>query len=207
MTSNALPENDPTSTPDSATPDSDTPDSEYASAVELSPSDLQKSIELREFLITVGHFMDLPTRRPTRATSAIAFVPPKRSRLWRAMPVIAGALLLASLAVSAWDRRPPALPETLLGDWSTTNPRYADRQLSFTATEVLLGAQPGSPPSHHRITRLITSERADTLVLALTYEQDGEPTELHAALVNSSPSRLVFARPAGLVWERRVVVR
>ncbi len=197
MTFNALPEDDPTKT--------GTSDSESPSVVALSPSELQKSIELREFLIAVGHFMDLP-KRPTRATMASARVVPRRSRLWRATPVIAGALLFALLVVSAWNRRPPALPEALLGDWSTTNPRYADRQLSFTATEVLLGAQPGSPPSHHRITRLTTSERADTLVLALTYDQDGEPTELHAALVNGTPSRLVFARPAGLVWERRAAV-
>ncbi len=171
---------------------------------ELPLVELQEAKEMREFLIAVGHFMDLPTKRPTRATLAIPAIVPKRVRLLRWAPIAAGALVASVLAFVFWNQRPPTLPDALIGEWVTKSPRYADRALAFTPTEVVLGVQQGQR-AHYRITRLETQSRADSVILVLSYEQNGEPTELHATLINGSLPRLVFSRPQGLVWERRAV--
>ena len=162
-----------------------------------------RATELREFLTQVGHFMDLPPKKPTRLALTAIAEPAPRSVAARMLPIVAVALIVVALGGAVWTRRQSPMPAALIGEWMTSHPRYADRHLAFSDTAVLLGAGGTAPIVSHRITKLRTAARGDTILVTLTYDEGGEQAELHAALIDGEPARLLFERPTGLVWRRR----
>jgi hypothetical protein len=120
--------------------------------------------------------------------------------------VAASALVVSALiaVVAFWPTSSPPVPESVLGDWVTSNPQYQDKHLAFTLREVLIAVGNDAPPTRHRILSLRLKRHADSTVIALTYNVENEPVELHAAVMETGPQRLIFAHPAGLIWERPV---
>lgn len=162
---------------------------------------------IREELSEIGVILDLPTRRPTRQTAAVAAIEPlsNSSPRWSQW-VAASALVLSALiaVVAFWPTTSPPMPESLLGDWVTSNPQYQDKHLAFTQNEVLIAVGTETSPTRHPILSLQLKRHADSTVIALTYKDNDAPVEMHAAVMETGPQRLIFARPAGLIWERPV---
>ena len=162
---------------------------------------------IRAELSEIGVMLDLPTKRPTRQTAAVAAIEPLASTSPRWSQWIAGAALVVSALIAVvafWPTSSPPMPEAVLGDWVTSNQQYQDKHLAFSQTEVLIAVGNDAPPTRHRILSLRLKRHADSTVIALTYQADNAPVELHAAVMETGPQRLIFARPAGLIWERPV---
>ncbi|MEQ1691290.1 MAG: hypothetical protein ABMA00_08405 [Gemmatimonas sp.] len=164
---------------------------------------------IRSHLSDIGAILDLPTKRPTRNTAAIEAIEvprPVSTRIWSQWLSV-GVLVVSALivTVSFWPASSPTMPESLLGDWVTSHPQYADRHLAFTPTEVLISTGDGAAPVRHPIMSLQLKRHADSTVIALIYKVGGSPVEMHAAWMETGSQRLVFDRPAGLTWERPAV--
>ena len=169
------------------------------------PSTTPAPIVIREQLSEIGAILDLPAKRPTRRTAAVAAVEfvavsGKRWSQWLSVAVLVVSALIAT--VSWWPVSAPSMPESVLGDWVTMSPQYEGRRLAFTPTEVLIATGVEAAPTRHRIMSLQLRRHLDSTVFAVIYSVDGAPVELHAVVMETGPQRLIFARPAGLTWER-----
>ena len=148
-----------------------------------------ESPELRDELTEVGVILNLTTQRPIRATASGQAVPPPLNRAklrgYLAKSTVAVGLAIGLLSL----RRPdaPYVPDALLGEWITNNPRYEGRQLAFTETLLELGLVEDARRLRYPTTRLSTNTLADTTVIALTYDADGSSVELHARLISLGP--------------------
>jgi len=166
-----------------------------------------ESPDLREELIEIGVILNLPSQRPKRATASVqALVPPPIS-LAKLRGYLATFTIAVGLAIGLFSLRTPAapyIPDALLGEWITSNPRYEGRQLAFTETSIELGFVKDAPRLRYPITGLSTTTLGDTTVIALAYDQDGGSVELHARVISLGAPRLVFDRPYDLIWERRL---
>ncbi|MBC8086023.1 MAG: hypothetical protein H7Z40_02060 [Phycisphaerae bacterium] len=169
---------------------------------------LAESEALRAELKEIAVVLDLPSKRIVRAKTAsnvavlrapLSF----RQMTHRAAHVVVFVGLLVA-AASLHTPAAPTLPEALLGAWITTNPSYQGRELGFVESELVMRVTADAPLTRYPITSMSSRTSADTTVLGLTYETEGGPVELHARLIGEQNPRLVFERPAGLVWERRV---
>ncbi|MCE9603108.1 MAG: hypothetical protein K8S21_12965 [Gemmatimonadetes bacterium] len=160
--------------------------------------------ELREALSHVGELMQLPPKRPTEAAPVIkeaaAFRLPstKGSKFW--LPVIAGVMLAGVALFMLWPAAAPTVPLTLLGEWTTTNPKYAGNRIAISATDIRLTIADRNPTSH-AIRGISTNATGDSLKVVINYQDEGGLTELNATLVTLPTRRLIFARPQGLVWD------
>jgi hypothetical protein len=175
---------------------------------EAETAKLRESEALRAELREIAVVLDLPSKRIQRppTTSNVVVSPSPRSVrqfVERAAHVVVfvGLLIAASTLRSP---AAPALPEALLGSWITTNPSYQGRELGFVESELVMRVTPEAPLTRYPITSLSSRTVADTTVLGMIYVAEGGPTELHARLITGPNPTLVFDRPSGLVWERRV---
>jgi len=163
--------------------------------------------EIRDALVHVGELMQLPAKRPTAAVPAPVEEPtpvarqPRGKVFW--LPVTALGLAVLAGVVLLWPSgSTDQMPTALLGEWTTKFSGYADRSLAFTPAEVHIGTARGAPRTAHAIKKVEVDQRGDTTMLLLTYDVEGGEVELEAGLLATSPARLVFLRPEGLVWER-----
>ncbi len=171
------------------------------------PVDAAAAAALREHLAEIGAVLDLPTKRPTRATG-VAAVPVVsaaavnlRLRRWAA-----GAIVLIGVAIAVvtlWPERRPQLPPALLGEWSTAHPDYAGKRLIFKPEAIEIGISESALPSVFQVSSLTAAKSADTTRFGLTYQADEGAVELHIMLLERDPPRLILQRPADVVWERR----
>ena len=170
---------------------------------------LDESEALRAELQEIAVVLDLPSKRiqrpKTMSNVAVLGAPLKfRELTHRAAHVVVFVGLLIG-AASLQKPEAPTLPEALLGGWITTNPDYEGRELGFVESELVMhGPTADAPLTRYPITSMSSRTAADTTVLGLTYVTEGGPVELHARLIGGQNPILVFDRPTGLVWERRV---
>ena len=165
-----------------------------------------ESHALREELKEIGVILNLPAQRPKRATASMQAVVPSPFNVARLRSVAATVSLVVGAVICVFSlRKPPApdVPDLLLGEWTTSNPRYEGRQLAFTETSIELGTAKDAARTRYPITSLSTKSRADTMIIALAYEDDGGTVELHARLIARDRTKLAFDRPYDLIWQRR----
>jgi hypothetical protein len=169
---------------------------------------LAESRAIRSELAEIGAVLDLPTRIPTRARSSVAIeesVAKAPVPLWRRHVSIAVIVLgVLGALVSQLPPRMPPLPDDLLGEWATTFADYEDQRLGFSASEIIIGLGGGAPSTRYPISAVKLSGRSDSMGVSLTYRDGGADIEFFATLLLRGTPRLVFQRPAGLVWERKV---
>jgi len=177
------------------------------SADDAKLADERAATAMREHLAEIGAVLDLPTKRPTRATgfAAVQVVQPaidrRRLRRWLSAAIVAVGTAIA--AVEFWPENVPELPTALLGEWTTTHADYAGKRLIFKPDAIEIGVSESALPNRFQITALVSTKSSDTTRFGLTYQDDGGPVELHATLIERAPAQLVMERPAGVVWERR----
>jgi|GEM_PF-2179550 len=169
---------------------------------------LAESEALRAELKEIAVVLDLPSKRiqrPKTASNIAVLGAPRNVR--QLMERAAHVAVFVGLLVGASTLRTPAaptLPDALLGGWITSNPAYEGRELGFVESELVMRVAPDAPLTRYPITAMSSRTTADTTVLGLTYVTEGGPVELHARLIGGRNPTLVFDRPSGLVWERRV---
>ncbi|MCC6241504.1 MAG: hypothetical protein IT353_01630 [Gemmatimonadaceae bacterium] len=190
----------------------DEPD-DLASTAPNAPATPTQSPALREQLAEIGAVLDLPERRPARATAvsnaAVATAAPIPVAAWRKSAAI-GTLAVGALiaVVSFWPSQvSTTMPVGILGQWTTSFPGYADREFQFTDGEVIIGMGNGAVPARYPITSVHFHGTSDSTDVDMTYAVDGADVELHATLIERGPARLKFARPEGLIWERKLRAR
>lgn len=169
---------------------------------------LAESEAIRAELKEIAVVLDLPSRRihrpKTESNVAVLGAPLNfRQLLHRVAHVVVFVGLLIA-AASLHKPAAPTLPEALLGGWITSNPDYQGRELGFVESELVMRVTADAPLTRYPITSMSSRTAADTTVLGLTYVTEGGPVELHARLIGGPNPTLVFERPTGLVWERRV---
>ena len=177
------------------------------SAIEASAVPPTESPQLRLHLAEVGAVLGLDSKRIVRkqddtpnAVSVSAAVPIRR--VFGRVLVVSAACMLAYVGVLAmWPRPPVVVPITMIGEWVTTVPEFADRRLAITATDIFIGTGGDDRPLQAPIVGFVAEQRRDTLVIALAYRVDGDPVDLHAKFIPGKPSRLIFDQPKGLIWE------
>lgn len=169
---------------------------------------LAESRAIRSELAEIGAVLDLPQRIPTRARSSAAIeesVPKAPVPMWRQTLSVAVIILgVIGALVSRLPERKAPLPDDLLGEWATTFADYEDQRLGFSASEVIIGLGGGAPATRYPISAVKLSGPSDSMGIAVTYRDGGADIELFATLLLRGTPRLVFQRPAGLVWERKV---
>jgi hypothetical protein len=171
------------------------------------------AVALREQLTEFGDLLALQPQRRKRPTltntQAVEVLKPLPSyhRVLSAMLVSIAVILTLVVGVGElWPRAPVVVPDELIGEWTTDDPRYAGRMMAFAESEIVVGLTPGVPPASYVIRTLDATLRGDTTLLTLQYDVDTAPVELHTTFIRSGVPRLVFERPAGLVWTRHIRV-
>ena len=172
-----------------------------------------QSPALREQLAEIGAVLDLPERRPPRATAvssaAVESAAPIPVAAWRKGAAIGTMVVGALIAVvSFWPSTvSTTMPVGILGQWTTSFPGYADREFQFTENEVIIGMGNGAVPARYPITSVHFHGTSDSTDVELVYTAEGADVELRATLLERGPARLKFARPEGLIWERKARTR
>ncbi len=176
--------------------------------VTLGESALRQSESLRTELTQIGAVLDLPAKAVNRPTAAsVAAVRQSHAFTLNLSQWIAGAIVFIGAGIAAAMLRTPplpTLPPELLGEWTTSNPQYQGRQLAFVESQIVMRVSEDAPLTRYPIIGLTSHTVADTTLLGLTYSTEGGEVELHARLVGRDRPSLVFDRPSGLVWERRI---
>ncbi len=181
-----------------------TPDAS-ARPVNLKDGDLENAVPLPDFMQELGVLLRLPKRQATRPVVIIpeTTVAPRRINARAAALLV---LAVAMLGVAGFSRLTPApkpepLPDELHGEWRTKNPKYRERVLSFTEDRVGISMADGQAPSLHPVTALSSKMVSDTVVLSMTYQDDGAPVDFRVSLVKGARPLLWLSNPPDVVWE------
>lgn len=173
--------------------------------VNLKDGDLENAVQLPDFMQELGVLLRLPKRQDTRPVVIVpeTTIAPRRWNLRSAGLVVLAATLLAAVGLSrvAPTPKPDPLPEELRGEWRTTNPKYRQRVLSFTEDRVGISMADGQTPSLHPVVALSSRVVSDTVVLSMTYEDDGAPVDFRVSLVKGGRPLLWLSNPPDVVWE------
>lgn len=154
----------------------------------IADGNLATPVRLRDYLTGVGVVFRLPKRnRKKEAAEAAAEQEAKRIKI--RIPVRQILMVLAPIAIAAvgyvvwenWLSTVP-LPSEVAGTWSTSDGKYKGR--NFWVNQNSVAFQNGKTSdqfSVHSIKRIKSRTAADTLFLAIEYEQDGKPITLSLA--------------------------
>lgn len=171
----------------------------------LKDGDLENPVPLPDFMQELGVLLQLPKRRTTRPIAIIPETTVQPAR--RSLRSVALAVLAVSIAAMAGYARfapPPraeSLPQDLVGEWRTSNPKYRERILSFTGDRVGLSLGEGRTPALHPIVSWSSRAIGDTMVVAMTYEDDDQPVDFRVSLVKGGRLMLWLSNPPDVVWE------
>jgi hypothetical protein len=169
----------------------------------ITDGSLAEPIDLRDFLHGVGTVFQLPAQRTDqKATKAEAPAPVVRNR--RPSIVAAGAVIavLSFLAVRLWSRGESHLPTTVLGEWTTSDPRYAGRAVRLDDQQVsfVIGGREHPYP----VTQVRRRQAGDTTYLTIEYVVTGQRQAWPVAYVPTPAPALRPVNQRGLVWTRAV---
>jgi hypothetical protein len=172
----------------------------------LRPGDLTEPVPLRDFMVGIGELMELPPKRPTRAS--VPAVPSTAARrLTRrrfALPAIACVLAVVAgvRALKPSTMAAPSIPVQLQGEWGTRFAGYDGRRMRITPLEVSFVLSADGQTERYPILTSRTETRGDSTIVELSYGEKNDPLPMRLSMATSAPGRVAIARPAGLIWER-----
>ena len=120
--------------------------------------------------------------------------------------MLGGSALVALILMILGQEPPPpgdrvaGPPSAAIGRWTTTDPRYADRAFTVTASTVSLGLGAGVPADEGGITAVRTWVEGSVQVVRLEYSTVGGDHVLEMLL--SGPDRMQLRNPSEVVWTR-----
>jgi hypothetical protein len=171
--------------------------------VSLNDGDLATPIPLNEFLNELGVLMQLPKSRTTVAMPVIVSEPTAPRR--KGIMALAFAALLASGVLILRFSAPPVerrIPESLLGEWTTSHALYRERRLSFTTNRVGIQLRDGVMPALHPVRSVEHTGRGESPWYTITYEDDDSPVSFRVQYTSTPRPRLTLSNPSDVVWER-----
>jgi hypothetical protein len=171
--------------------------------------DLSSPIHLGEFLEGVGGVLRLPPKEPVKAPAPAQ---PRAlglnlslPRYWRWLPIPVGALALATFALSrpAVEESLGTLPPQIFGIWTTSDPRYKNRNFEVSATFLTFknGDRPDDQTAHP-IQSVRTEERADTTVTTISYLDADAAYELALKYIPRPQPAIILSNQPEMVWRR-----
>lgn len=176
-----------------------------ARPVNLKDGDLKHAVPLPDFMQELGVLLRLPKRQATRPVVIIpeTTVAPRRVNARAAALLVLAVAMLGGAGFSRLTPvpKPEPLPTELHGEWRTKNPKYRERILSFTEDRVGISMADGQAPSLHPVTALSSKMVSDTVVLSMTYQDDGAPVDFRVSLVKGAHPLLWLSNPPDVVWE------
>jgi len=115
---------------------------------------------------------------------------------------IAMALIIVAVIIGCRYGGTTNLPTEIIGSWKTSNPRYADRLLSFTAGEIHFGIGKGLVDKHV-ITKVKTSELGhQTTKYVIHYQNQDENDLVFSFTYNSSHSGSIMIAHQEGIWRK-----
>jgi hypothetical protein len=172
--------------------------------------DLNNPIQLDEFLEGVGDVLRLPPREPVKPEA-----PPSQRNLnlslprywrWIPLPVLGLALATMLLSQPAGVQSEGTLPPQIAGLWTTTDPRYQNRNFEITTGFVVFknGDRPDEQTAHP-IHSVRTEERADTTVATISYLEADATYELSLKYIPRPKPAIILSNQPEMVWRRAAV--
>jgi len=168
----------------------------------LASGDLANPMELDEFFEALGPVMRLAPKeeepKPVETRAEVA----KRDRRPRALVAAAVLLLLGAAFQAPLLRllsRDISVPDEVLGTWSSSSPRYADRGFAITVDTLRLQLGPGRSKSYP-ITGVRRASATDSARFTITY-RDG-PSLLEMPLRVDEEAHLHLANLPAVSWQR-----
>jgi hypothetical protein len=163
----------------------------------LASGDLADAMDLREFLTALGPVMRLPRKEGEGPEDPAPKGPARQSRLLVAAlaVVILGA---AWVLLSRWNPGEQAVPEAVLGTWTTSSTRYADRGFVITADSLYLRVGGGQTVAHP-LDGARRGRGADSALVTLHYRAGGEILEMGLRL---GPEHVTLANLPEVTWKR-----
>jgi hypothetical protein len=170
---------------------------------DLQDGDLDKPMELSDFLFRLGFAFQLPEKEQKDGqTDSQARRPgPQRTRRW--LPALAVLLLLLWGAAQLSQPRPQReLPRELAGEWVAQSPRYMGRALVLTPGSVTLKFGGDTLPVTFTIATVLRDSVRDTAIFHVQYLQEGQLTPLVVKFFETPRPSLMLSSPPGVLWLR-----
>ena len=109
-------------------------------------------------------------------------------------------LLVLNLRETGPGKKIEVMPTEVLGQWTTTDPRYADRGLEVSRDAVVFGLGPGQPPRRGRIVSLRSWQEGLVEVVRIEYDA-GEGAETMELLM-VGPDSMRLRNPREVLWTK-----
>ena len=110
------------------------------------------------------------------------------------------ALLILNLRETAPGKAIEAMPPDVLGQWTTTDARYADRGLTVTSDSVIFNVGPGVPPRRGGLVSLRGWQEGLVNVVRIEYDAGEGPETMQLLMVGPNSMRL--RNPREVLWTR-----
>lgn len=171
----------------------------------ITDGDLTDPMDLRDFLVGVGHVMQLS---PKDEQAPIA--PPRgethRRVGWSSaiLPLVALLLGFGLVWGSTTLKGRGALPGEVIGVWQTTEPRYVDRSFTLQPDSVVFQVGPSAEQyTIYPIHGIKTSRSADTTQVTVDYLADGESMSFAFEYTTLPEPTIRFHNQPEFAWQRR----
>lgn len=166
----------------------------------LASGDLGEAMDLRDFLTALGPVMRLPDKQAESPDEPTPRSPARQSRLLLAAMAVA-ILGVAWALLSRWKPGEQAVPDALLGTWTTSSTRYADRGFVITADSLYLRIGSGQTVGYP-IEGVRTGRGDHSAVMTLHYREGGEILEM--GLKRGPQEGVSLVNLPEVIWVREV---
>ena len=169
----------------------------------LKDGDLANPIQLDEFLDGVGEIMRLAPKtvepQPKESIARVA------GRNWIRLLLPLATIVLVAFAIQSAPGEEPSvpLPSSVLGIWSTADPRYANRRFELTRESIAFkhGDRPDDQ-SVHQISAVRAKQMGDSTLIRVTYLEAGGSYELSFKYSMVPEPGIRFSHQEELAWRR-----
>jgi hypothetical protein len=169
---------------------------------EILDGNLDQPVELTDFMFKLGLHYDLPGKAET-TLEAPAFLKKRGTRIWLVVLAVMVTALGGVAPVLARPKPVTSLPPEVLGEWSTSLPRYAGRKLILSAERVRIDFGDHAAAVEFPISEVRRRETQDGVQYEVLYRQDRGLTQFVFSFTESTwPASITLPNPEGVDWVR-----
>lgn len=121
------------------------------------------------------------------------------TRWW--LPALALAMVIGVVAWKFVTAPTTELPAELMGEWVTTNPKYAGRKVTFREGKLVLELDPRAGAAEYAIKAVEVKPVNGRRNVAVTYVDNGGDQVLQINLWTGDPPQFELAQPPGVIWQ------
>ena len=167
---------------------------------ELRDGDLDKPMEMVEFMFQLGLHYHLPGREEG-TVDPVPEAKARGTRWW--LPTVAVVAVLAAAGMQLLRPRPErTLPREVLGEWRTLSRSYAGRGFKLSPDRVALDFGEIASSVEFPISEVHREARGDTTVFEVLYRQDRGQTRVVFKYVETGRPTVFLLNPGGVAWVR-----